>query len=198
MNDHTLTPYLKIAQWAIQSNKSFEDLFLLGDTIESIIHNIDNIVNDDDLDLIINHFLNNNTAKKTDTLNKKKYNKKIEPAIIIPDIQTHQSVLLNMQIYNTTLNDAIVYETHCHSCGKNTLTGKRYCNTACFKYVEDFNFKCFWAHKCKMCLVREHYCIITRDFTFHDKHYYIDDNNNVYNDDDIKIATITNGNISFL
>jgi hypothetical protein len=198
MNDHTLTTYLKIAQWAIQSNKSFEDLFLLGDTIESIIHNIDNIVNDHDLDLIINHFLNNNTAKKPDTLNKKKYNKKIEPAIIIPDIQTHPSVLLNMQIYNTTLNDAIVYETHCHSCGKNTLTGKRYCNGGCFKYVEDFNFKCFWGESCKMCLVREHYCIITRDFTFHDKHYYIDDNNFVYNQDDIKIATITNGNISFL
>ena len=196
MNDHTLTPYLKIAQWAIQSNKSFEDLFLLGDTIESIIHNIDNIVNDDALNHIINHLLNNNTAKNT--INKQKYNKKIEPAIIIPHIQTHPSVLLNMQIYNTTLNDAIVYETHCHSCGKNTLTGKRYCNTACFKYVEDFNFKCFWADKCNMCLVRHQYCIITRDFTFHDKHYSIDDNNFVYNQDDIKIATITNGNISFL
>lgn len=210
MNYHTLTPYLKIAQWAIQSNKSFEDLFLLGDTIESIIHNIDNIVNDDQLNHLINiptssndlchhalqnsQTINNNTAKKP--INKQKYNKKIEPPI--PDIQTHPSVLLNMQIYNTTLNDAIVYETHCHSCGKNTLTGKRYCNTACFKYVEDFNFKCFWGESCKMCLVREHYCIITRDFTFHDKHYSIDDNNFVYNQDDIKIATITNGNISFL
>jgi hypothetical protein len=190
MNYHTVKAYLKIAQWAIQSNKSFEDLFLLGDTIESIIHNIDNIANNDDI--IINHLLNNNTTKNDTSNTKNNYNK------LQPELQTHQSVLLNMQIYDTSLNDAIVYETLCHSCGKKTQPGKRYCNTACFKYVEDFNYKCFWADKCKMCIVRHQYSIITRDFTFIDKHYYIDDNNNVYNDDDIKIAVERDGNVVFL
>jgi hypothetical protein len=196
MNDETVKGYLKIAQWVIQSKKSFEEVFKLGDTIESIIENIDNIVNDDELNFIINNLLHKNTAKN-DTKGKKKTS---EPVIEIPDIeqQTHESVLLNMQIYNTTQKEAIVYETLCHSCGKKTQPGKRYCNTACFKYVEDFNYKCFWADKCKMCHVREQYCIITRDFTFIDKHYSIDDNNNVYNDDDIKIAVERDGNVVFL
>jgi hypothetical protein len=196
MNNHTVKAYLKIAQWAIQSNKSFEDLFHLGDTIESIIDNVDNIINDAELDNIINDLLHKNTAKN-DTKGKKKTS---EPVIEIPDIeqQTHESVLLNMQIYNTTQKEAIVYETQCHSCGKKGQTGQRYCNTACFKYVEDFNYKCFWADKCKMCLVREQYCIITRDFSFLHKHYYIDDNNYVYNHDDIQIANISHGNVVFL
>jgi hypothetical protein len=196
MNDETVKGYLKIAQWVIQSKKSFEEVFKLGDTIESIIENIDNIVNDDELNFIINNLLHKNTAKN-DTKGKKKTS---EPVIEIPDIeqQTHESVLLNMQIYNTTQKEAIVYETQCHSCGKKTQPGKRYCNTACFKYVEDFNYKCFWAHKCKMCHVRHQYSIITRDFTFLHKHYSIDDNNNVYNHDDIKIAVERDGNVVFL
>ena len=199
MNDVTVRGYLKIAQWAIQSKKSFEDVFKLGETIESIIENIDNIMNDAELDNIINDLLNKNTAKP-DKKNKKKTSKKVEPVIELPDIeqQTHESVLLNMQIYNTTQKEAIMYETQCHSCGKKGQTGQRYCNGGCFKYVEDFNYKCFWGESCKMCHVREQYCIITRDFTFDEKQYWIDDNNNVYNDDDIKIAVERDGNIVFV
>jgi len=222
----TVQGYLKIAQWAIQSKKSFEDVFKLGETIESIIDNVDNIINDAELDNIINDLLNictsktptksadlsdkgnsyhalekcegvNNNTAKTDKKCKKKTS---EPVIEIPDIeqQTHESVLLNMQIYNTTQKEAIVYETQCHSCGKKGQTGQRYCNGGCFKYVEDFNYKCFWGESCKMCHVREQYCIITRDFTFDEKQYWIDDNNNVYNDDDIKIAVERDGNIVFI
>ena len=196
MNDVTVRGYLKIAQWAIQSKQSFEDVFKLGETIESIIENIDNIVNDDALNDIINDLLHKNTAKN-ETKSKKKTS---EPVIEIPDTeqQTHESVLLNMQIYNTTQKEAIMYETQCHSCGKKGQTGQRYCNGGCFKYVEDFNYKCFWGESCKMCHVREQYCIITRDFTFDEKQYWIDDNNNVYNDDDIKIAVERDGNIVFI
>ena len=197
MNDETVRGYLKIAQWAIQSKKSFEDVFKLGETIESIIDNIDNIVNDDALNDIINDLLHKNTAKN-ETKSKNKPSKKVEPIIEIPEQQTHESVLLNMQIYNTTQKEAIVYETQCHSCGKKGQTGQRYCNGGCFKYVEDFNYKCFWGESCKMCHVREQYCIITRDFTFDEKHYWIDDNNNVYNDDDIKIAVERDGNVVFI
>ena len=150
MNKTSVIGYLKIAQWVIQSKKSFEDCLKLGESVDDIINNVNNILNDTELDDIINDLLNKNTAK-TDKKSIKKKSKDIEPPIEIPDLsqKPHASVLLNMQIYNTTQKEAIVYETNCHSCGKTGPIGQRYCNGGCFKYVEDFKYKCFGASRVK-------------------------------------------------
>ena len=105
-----------------------------------------------------------------------------------PADKIHESIGNNMKIYDTTQKEAHNYETHCHNCGKDIDTGKKYCNKGCRKCVEDFNYKCHWGKSCKMCGIHEQYYIVTRNITFDEKKYWIDSEKNIYDNSGEKVA----------
>ena len=73
-------------------------------------------------------------------------------------------VLQNMSTYNTTCEEAQFYESHCHNCGISTQLGKRYCNDDCLKFVEQYNFDCYYGQLCKMCRVCDKYIELSSNF----------------------------------
>jgi hypothetical protein len=48
-----------------------------------------------------------------------------------------------------------------------------------------------------MCHVREEYIVVTRNFELSGKTYWIDDEKNVYNDENFKVATVRDGIITY-
>jgi len=108
-----------------------------------------------------------------------------------------QLLLPNIIIPNNTNKTAHEYESHCHKCGTDICIGQKYCCDGCFKIVEDFNYYCHWGKSCKMCHVREEYIVVTRNFELSGKTYWIDDEKNVYNDENFKVATVRDGIITY-
>ena len=179
----TIFEYIKFAYWAVKSKQSTEDCLKLSESPPEVIAEyIKKIINDESLNQEIYNIMPN-------IVNKKKKPK--------PDKPVNECVLKNMQSYDTTHDEAHKYETHCHNCGKNICIGQKYCGKGCFKFIEEFNYNCYWGKSCKMCHTHEQYIIVTRNFMFSGKNYWIDDEQNVYNDESAKIATMKDGNIIY-
>ena len=58
--------------------------------------------------------------------------------------------------YNLTIEEAIEYQTHCHSCGKYVEDGfdkinHQYCRKRCFEYCEDYWHPCYRGADCLVC-----------------------------------------------
>ena len=93
----------------------------------------------------------------------------------------NEHIMQNMEAYNTTAEEANMYESHCHNCGSDICIGDKYCGKGCFKFVEEFNYDCHWGKSCKMCHVHQEYVIMTREFEFKGQKYWIDNENTVWN-----------------
>ena len=182
MNSNNVIEYIKFAYWALKSKQSVEDCFKLGDSPEAISEHVKSIINDATLDKEIRALLPNiaQTAKAP-----------------IKKVVINEHIHKNMEIYDTTDKEAHEYESHCHKCGTDICIGKKYCCEGCLKIVEDFNYYCYWGKSCKMCNVRDEYIVVTRNFELSGKTYWIDDENNVYNDENIKVAIEREGNIIY-
>jgi len=184
MNSNNVIEYIKFAYWALKQKQSAEECFKLGDSPEAISEHVKNIINDKTLDKEIRALLPN-FVQTTKTLSTKK-------GVVI-----NEHVQKNMEVYDTTEQEANEYESHCHKCGTDICIGKKYCCEGCLKIVEDFNYYCYWGKSCKMCHVREEYIVMTRNFEFNGNTYWIDDEKNVYNDKNIKVAVEREGNIIY-
>jgi hypothetical protein len=182
MNSNNVIEYIKFAYWALKQKQSAEECFKLGDSPEAISEHVKNIINDATLDKEIRALLPIQTTK---TLSTKK-------GVVI-----NEHVQKNMEVYDTTEQEANEYESHCHKCGTDICIGKKYCCEGCLKIVEDFNYYCYWGKSCKMCHVREEYIVMTRNFEFNGNTYWIDDEKNVYNNENIKVAVEREGNIIY-
>jgi len=60
--------------------------------------------------------------------------------------------------YNITIEEAINYQTHCHSCGKEVKDGfdeinHQYCKKKCFEHCEDYWYPCYREAECKVCQI---------------------------------------------
>ena len=60
--------------------------------------------------------------------------------------------------YKLTMREAIDYQTHCHSCGKEVKDGfdeinHQYCKKKCFEYCEDYWYPCYREAGCKVCVI---------------------------------------------
>jgi hypothetical protein len=189
MNSNNVLEYIKFAYWALKQKQSTEDCFKLGDSPDAISDHVKNIISDASLNneiqlLLPNIIIPNNTTNKTPKKISKKDN-------------NNEHIQKNMEIYNTTEQEAHEYESHCHKCGTDICIGQKYCCEGCFKIVEDFNYYCYWGKSCKMCHVREEYIVVTRNFELSGKTYWIDDEKNVYNDENCKVATVRDGIITY-
>ena len=188
MNSNNAIEYIKFAYWALKQKQSVEDCFKLGDSPDAISDHVKNIINDASLDKEIHNILPQIAKVKAHTAKTTKSTKKCI---------NNEHVQKNMEIYNTSEEEAHEYESHCHKCGTDICIGQKYCCDGCFKIVEDFNYYCYWGKSCKMCHVREEYIVVTRNFELSGKIYWIDDENNVYNEENIKVATVRDGIITY-
>lgn len=179
MNRTNVINYIKFAYWAVKSQQSIEDCLKLNDSVETIAENVKNIINDTTLNEEIFNMIPGLRPKKK------------------PVDCTNECILKNMEAYDTTNEEAQQYESHCHNCGDNTSIGQKYCGKGCFKFIEEFNYDCFWGKSCKMCHTHNEYIIMTRSFEFSENTYWIDNENNVYNNKNKKIAMEKDGNIVY-
>ena len=180
MNSTNVIGYIKFAYWALKSKQSVQDCFKLNDSTEAIVENVNKIINDDALTQELCNIIPNLAPRK-----KKK------------ELANNTYILQNMEAYNTATDEAQNYESHCHNCGKDICIGQKYCDKGCFKFVEDLNFNCFWGESCKMCRTHSEYIVLTRKFEITGKTYWIDNDNNVYNDKNEKVAMEREGNIIY-
>ena len=178
MNSSNVIGYIKFAYWALKSKQSVQDCFKLDNTVEAIVEHVNKIINDDTIQCNI---IPTNTKHK----NKKE------------SIASNEHILQNMEAFNTTLEEAQKYESHCHNCGNDICIGHKYCGKGCFKFVEDFNYNCFWGKSCKMCNTHKEYIVMTRKFEITGKTYWIDNDKNVYNQENVKVAMERDGNIIY-
>ena len=64
--------------------------------------------------------------------------------------------------HNLTLEEAIDYQTHCHSCGhyvENAIfhgESHQYCRARCFEHCEDYWYECDRGEDCKVCEIWEY------------------------------------------
>ena len=64
--------------------------------------------------------------------------------------------------HNLSLEEAIDYQTHCHSCGhyvENAIfhgESHQYCRARCFEHCEDYWYECFRGEECKVCEIWEY------------------------------------------
>jgi hypothetical protein len=172
MNSKTAIEYIKFAYWALKSKQSIEECLKLNDSVEIITDHIKNIVNDATLDKELDAILPN--------INKPK--KQTKKAAINEHIEK------NMEIYGTTEQEAREYESRCHNCGADIPIGQKCCDKGCSKFIEEFNYDCYWGKSCKMCHTHDEYIVITRNFEFGENNYWIDIENNVYTNDGTKVA----------
>lgn len=188
MNSTNVIEYIKIAYWVLKSKQSIQDCLKLNESVEAITENITNIINDTSLNQeLCNIIPNVDLSIKTPAAKKKK-----------PSEQVSDSILKNMETYNTTLEEAQKYETHCHKCGGDKIiVGQKYCSEGCCKVIERFNYKCFWGSSCKMCHTHQKYIVMTHNFEFTGKTYWIDDEQNVYNNENERVAFVNEGNIMY-
>jgi len=181
MNSSNVISYIKFAYWALNSKQSVQECFKLADTAEAITAHVNKIINDDTIQCNI-------LPINIKTKNKKKN----EP------IESNEHILQNMEAFNTTVNEAQKYESHCHNCGNDICIGSKYCGKGCFKCIEDFNYNCFWGKSCKMCRTHNEYIVMTRKFEITGKTYWIDNDKNVYNQENEKVAMERDGNIVYV
>lgn len=185
MNSTNVIEYIKFAYWAVKSKQSIQDCFKLDDSVEAIIENINNIINDTALNEEICNMIPGLSTSITKSSKKK------------PVEHTNDCISKNMQSYNTTKEEAREYESHCHNCGDNICIGHKYCGKGCFKFIEDFRYDCFWGKSCKMCNTHKEYIIMTHNFEFSGNTYWIDNENNVYNNEHEKVAMERDGIIIY-
>ncbi len=194
MNSNNVIEYIRFAYWVLKQKQSVEDCFKLGDSPDAISDHVKNIINDtsfdNQLNIILPHIAKASKASKA--VQVEKTNKSTKKKCI-----NNEHIQKNMEIYNTSEEEAHEYESHCHKCGTDICIGQKYCCDGCFKIVEDFNYYCHWGKSCKMCHVRDEYIVVTRNFEFSGKIYWIDDEKNVYNDEHIKVATERDGIIAY-
>jgi hypothetical protein len=185
MNRTNVIEYIKFAYWAVKSNQSIQDCFKLDESVEAITDHVNSIINDsalnEELCNIIPLIKINENTKKKKPLSK----------------NLNECIIKNMQVYDTTNDEAHKYETQCHNCGDNINIGQKYCSKGCSKFIEDYNYDCFWGKSCKMCHVHREYFVMTRNFEFSGKTYWIDDQKNVYNNENEKVAMERDGNIIY-
>ena len=61
--------------------------------------------------------------------------------------------------YELTMEEAIEYKTHCHTCGKYVENAKfnspshQYCNKVCYEYCEEYFYPCYREGDCRVCSV---------------------------------------------
>ena len=197
MNTSNVIGYIAFAYWALKSKKSIRECFKLDGSIEAIEEHVNNIINDDALTQELRNIiapLNNvvNNVVNNVTKNKPKNKKKKEC------VANNAHILQNIEAYKTSAEEAQKYESHCHNCGKDICIGQRYCDKGCFKFVEDFNYDCYWGKSCKMCHTHKEYIVATRNFEFSGKTYWIDNDKNVYNDEHEKIAMEREGKLIYV
>ena len=183
MNNTNVVDYIRFAYWALKSKQSIHDCFKLDDSAEAIVEHVNKIINDTELTQELCNIL--------PILNQTKPSKKKKEPV------NNAHILQNMEAYDTTQEEAHKYESHCHNCGNEICIGHKYCGKGCFKFVEDFNFDCFWGESCKMCRIHREYIVVTRKFEITGKTYWIDDEKNVYNDQNEKVAMEREGNIIY-
>lgn len=81
----------------------------------------------------------------------------IEEKLIAEYSEEQQSDLKKYsEEYNLTIEEAIDYQTHCHSCGKYVEDGfheinHQYCRKRCFEYCEDYWHPCYRGADCLVC-----------------------------------------------
>ena len=76
-----------------------------------------------------------------------------------------QCIALTMyaEKHNITFEEAIYYQTHCHSCGKYIEDAQfdeenhQYCNKRCFEHCEDYWYHCHQEADCKVCGIWEYH-----------------------------------------
>lgn len=185
MNNTNVAEYIKFAYWALKSKQTVQDCFKLNDSTEAIVEHVNKIINDDTLTKELYNII---PSLATNERRKKKKNL----------VVNNMNILQNMELFNTTADEAQKYESHCHNCGKDICVGQKYCDKGCFKFVEDLNFNCFWGESCKMCRIHNEYIIVTRKFEITGKTYWIDDDKNVYNEENEKVAMERDGNIVYI
>jgi hypothetical protein len=183
MNSSNVISYITFAYWALKSKQSIQECFKLDASNEAIEEHVNKIINDDALTQELCKTIN---YSKTKSIKKKE------------SIANNTHILQNMEAYNTTADEAQKYELHCHNCGKVICIGDKYCDKGCFKFVEDFNYDCYWGKSCKMCHTHKEYIVATRNFEFFGKTYWIDNDRNVYNDENEKIAIEREGKLIYI
>ena len=61
--------------------------------------------------------------------------------------------------YDLTMEEAIEYKTHCHTCGKYVENAKfnspshQYCGKECYEYCEESFYSCYREGSCRVCSV---------------------------------------------
>lgn len=136
---------LKIAHFATTSNKSFEEVFKLNESIETIIDNINFILNETPFTLV-------------------------EPV----DKELPQEIMQYLNIARLAVESTQTFEDFFKLGGSVDAIVE---NIDRLLYVSDE-------------LVEEDYVVLTRSFTYNAKNYFMDENKNIYNDNDEKIGVL--------
>ena len=135
---------LKIAYFATTSKQSFEEVFKLNESIETIIDNINYILNETPFSLA-------------------------EPVVELP-----QEIMQYLNIARLAIESKQTFEEFFKLGGSvDTIVE----NIDRLLYVSDE-------------LVEEDYIVLTRTFTYNSTKYFMDENKNIYNDNDENIGTL--------
>jgi hypothetical protein len=137
---------LKIAHFATTSNQSFEEVFKLNESIESIIDNINYILNETNFRL--DEHLGNNEI----------------PQEIMQYLNIARLAIESKQTFDEFFKLGASVDTIVENIDR-------------LLYVSDE-------------LVEEDYIVLTRSFKYNAKIYFMDENKNIYNDNDENIGTL--------
>ena len=134
---------LKIAYFATTSNQTFEEVFKLNESIETIIDNINFILNETPFSLLV-------------------------------DKEIPQEIMQYLNIARLAIESKQTFEEFFKLGGSVDAIVE---NIDRLLYVSDE-------------LVEEDYIVLTRSFTYNAKKYFMDENKNIYNDNDENIGMI--------
>jgi hypothetical protein len=169
--------YLKLAQFVINSKQSFEQIFKLNESIETIIENINNINKE------LASVDENIEVESAETTHQQHQNDDI-PNEIMHYLEIAKMAIESKQSFEEffKLNESI--ETIMENI--NTLMSS--------KSIEIHNLRASMRPPLDPEMVEEEYILMTRSFMHDAKQYWIDDKSILYNDDNEKIGTIVNNN----